>query len=310
MQKTDLRDLAVLVSLRLGSYGSVIQDTHETEKLNATHGAKAKTHKVSRDRLAGTQAGSILESIRKAQGEVRAMFNARTLPWDDRGRRMCGNLAAAELWQELGTQRARLDSLVTQFLDAWQFAETEARAAMNGAWRPEFAADYKIGREDMRARFAFVESMESMPTAEDIRIDAPAKMIEAARMAAEREMQERFREGCRDAYTRLAEAIEHMHAKLADPEATYRDSLFGNLRELVDLLPALNIAQDPKLTAIGEAAQRRLLSFDLPPLPGMTPPPADVRTLAQRARDDVRFRQERAQAAGAILDDLRMALAA
>jgi hypothetical protein len=67
----------------------------------------------------------------------------------------------------------------------------------------------------------------------------------------------------------------------------------------------LNIARDPELDRIGDAARRKLLTFDMPPLPGMQAPMASVEALAQRARDDRPHRANTAAAAASILADLR-----
>jgi len=299
-----LRDVCTLASLRIGAYGAVVTDRKETEKINQAHGAAVRAHKVSRDRLAGTECGAILERIRKAQTEARELFKARTLPWDDNGRRMVGNDSAADLLQRLGEHERKIGGIVSEFCAAWPRAEAEARAAMNGGWRPEYADDYRISQDEIRARFTFDPTLESMPSADDIRIAAPDHIVRAAREAAERDTLARFEAGIRDAHTRLIEAIGAIHTKLADPEAIYRDSLFGNLRELLDLLPVLNITHDPTLDRIGQDARRRLLCFDLPSIPGLPPQVPSVQALAQSARDDMAHRRQVATAANDILRDL------
>lgn len=299
-----LRDLCVLVSLKMGAYGAVVTDRAETDKINLQHGAAVRAHKVSRDRLAGTDCGAILERIRKAQTEARDLFRARTLPWDDNGRRMCGNDSAADLLQRLGEHDHRIGALVAEFCAAWPLAESQARNAMNGGWRPEYADDYRISPDEIRARFTFDPTLEALPAAEDIRINAPDAVVRQAREAAERATMERFEQGIRDVHARLIEAIGAVHRKLSDPEAIYRDSLFGNLRELIDLLPVLNITRDPALDKIGADARRRLLSFDLPAIPGLPPQLPSVKALAERSRDDMAHRKQVADAAGSILRDL------
>jgi hypothetical protein len=43
----------------------------------------------------------------------------------------------------------------------------------------------------------------------------------------------------------------------------FRDSLVGNIEQLVDMLPGLNVLNDPDLDAIGKEVKARLLGYDL-----------------------------------------------
>lgn len=301
-----LRDLAVLVAVSFGAYSPRSIDKTETKKINDHNGAKGSPHKVIRDRLSGTKAGEILAEIITAQGEARRLFYDRTVPWDDSGRRMAANDAAHDLLIELRRHQGIINGKVSQFVAVWPNAETEARQAFNGGWKDEYAADYRIAPEEMRRKFKAEIELESLPNAQDLRLSAPDALLQEMIKQAETAITQRFEAGCKDAHRRMYEAIEHMHAKLADPKAVFRDSLIGNLRELLDLLPVININKDPELSRIAQSAQRRLLSFDLPAaLAGVPEATATTESLAQRLRDDKTHRAEAAKAASDILADMR-----
>ena len=53
-----------------------------------------------------------------------------------------------------------------------------------------------------------------------------------------------------------------MHEKLADEDAIFRDSLIGNIEELVSILPDLNVADDPNLAKLTENIQENICRFD------------------------------------------------
>lgn len=298
-----LRDLAVLITLSMTSYSPRILDRAESKKLTDHKGAQAGSAKVIRDRLAGTNAAEVLADITKAQGEARRAFYERTLPWDDGGRRMASNDVAHELFIALKQHEQNIDKLAAKFAAVWPDAAEEARKALNGLWN---ADDYKATADDMRAKFTVRIDMESMPKVADLRIDAPDAVLNEIREQTERNITARFQAGCREAHSRLYDAIEAMHTKLADPKAVFRDSLVGNLRELLDILPSLNIARDPELTRIGKEARRRLLSFELPAqLAELQPEGPSVKKLAEALRDQPQRRAEAATAAAAILADMR-----
>ncbi len=72
-----------------------------------------------------------------------------------------------------------------------------------------------------------------------------------------------IQEAMRDAWNRLYTAITKMHERLDDEDAIFRNSLIGNVCELVDILPRLNIADDPNLEKMRQEAEDRLCSWDI-----------------------------------------------
>jgi hypothetical protein len=89
----------------------------------------------------------------------------------------------------------------------------------------------------------------------------------------------------KDAWERLAETVSHMHARLAEPGAIFRDSLVNNTRELVDVLARLNVTGDVQLEAFRSQVSMELCAID-----------------AQGLRDDPNARQDVATKAQAIMD--------
>ena len=69
-----------------------------------------------------------------------------------------------------------------------------------------------------------------------------------------------------EVYERVADTLTHFHDKMADEKAVFKSSTVDNLHELVALLPALNLTNDPRLTQIGEAMERAIRGLDAPTL--------------------------------------------
>lgn len=79
-----------------------------------------------------------------------------------------------------------------------------------------------------------------------------------------------------------------MVERLHDPKAIFRDTLVSNIVDLVNLLPALNVAEDPDL----ESMRSRVESI----LAGLK---------AEDLREDKALRQETAKDAESILRDMQ-----
>ena len=62
----------------------------------------------------------------------------------------------------------------------------------------------------------------------------------------------------KDCWTRLYEVVKHMSLKLQDKDATFRDSLVGNIICLVQLLPKLNLTNDHQLETMRKEIETNL----------------------------------------------------
>jgi hypothetical protein len=195
-----------------------------------------------------------LRRIGQVRTEARALHHELTLPWCNDGCRILPvdlHLSFVERFRDL---RHRFDAAVEDFLAAYGDAKTAARTALGSLYQED---DYPpVAR--LRQSFGFKVALEPLPEVRDWRIDLPADAI--ARI--ERDLEERHGEAQRaamaDLYHRLAAPVARMAATLADPDKVFRDSLVGNLRELCQLLPHLNLACDPALAALVADIDRRL----------------------------------------------------
>ena len=66
----------------------------------------------------------------------------------------------------------------------------------------------------------------------------------------------------RDCWDRLYKVVSKAAEKLADPKGIFRDSLVENARELCELLPRLNVMDDPNLEAMRHSVEKALCVHD------------------------------------------------
>jgi len=91
----------------------------------------------------------------------------------------------------------------------------------------------------------------------------------------------------RSLYDRVLYFVDRVHDRLSDPENIFRDSLVNNLEQLVEVLPGLNLFNDPLIEQIGDEIRTKLL--------------IDPQTL----RTDMKVRREVANAAFDIMNLLK-----
>ena len=146
-------------------------------------------------------------------------------------------------------------------------------------------------------QFGFKTRILPVPDASDFRVDLGDADAAAIRADIEQASHEALAGAMRDAWERIAEAVGRMVERLngykpskgkGDKASnTFRDSLVGNVRDLVALLPVLNLTNDPRLADVAARMERDLCQHD-----------------ADDLREDDNARASTARAAQAILDDV------
>jgi hypothetical protein len=181
-----------------------------------------------------------------------------TLPWCDEGFRILPVDLHLQYMESIRVLRARFDQAVSEFLAAYDEAKDAARESLGTLYREE---DYPSSSR-LRKSFDLQIRPQPLPAGHDWRIDLPADAVARIRQELEDRLEDAQRLGQADLYRRLAAVVSRMATTLSEPDKIFRDSLVGNIRDLCNLLPLLNIAADPGLDSLNRDIERRLASLD------------------------------------------------
>jgi hypothetical protein len=195
-----------------------------------------------------------LGTIAQVRSEARTLHYDLTLPWCNDGARILPVDLHLTFTEKFGCLRRSFEAAVEDFLAAYGDAKTAARATLGSLYREE---DYPTAAR-LRRSFAFELAFEPLPTTRDWRIDLPESTIARIEHEIEERQATAQRAAMADLYRRLAAPVARMAATLGTPDKIFRDSLVGNLREICDLLPHLNLARDPALAALVEDVDKSL----------------------------------------------------
>lgn len=278
-----LSDRAMLAGLSLTSWSARKLDRKATERFNREQNASADAGRYNKLLIAEQH----LKSLTQTDSAIRAEHYRLTLPWSDDGLRILPAKAFFEYRQKMSDFRVEREKVVAEFISAYPSLVADARHRLNGLFNP---ADYPEA-DRIQARFTFNVKFTPLPTGEDFRVTLGDEELSRIREEIDRNTREALSAGMRDAWNRLYEAVRHAAERLGDPKAIFRDSLIGNIRDLVGLLPALNVTDDPNLETLRREVER---------------------TLAQVAPDDCRqsplLREKTAQIARNLTADIQQAM--
>ncbi len=235
-----LSERAILVCLSLGLPPMAKIDKRITRKNEQDHGTAAGRLKTTK-RLLPDQA---LKPVQELDREIEEYHRKNTCAWGE-GERILNSAIYLEFSDRLRQFRMRRETLVEEFVRNYLLYVDEARRQLNGAFDPR---DY-LPQERIASRFTLKVEYKPVPDAGDFRVTIVREAMDELRESVNRRVEEAERGIRRDIASRIAKPLAHMVNRLNDPDADFRDSLVGNLREICDLIPKLNMLGDPQVEA-------------------------------------------------------------
>lgn len=266
-----LYDKAMLVSLNIRNWQARKHDREISEEVARDHATGKPSDAVGRyNKILIDKAA--LKPIQEIISAARTHHYFNTLPWSDAGQRI---LPAANFFAYSEKQRefkAKFEAAARDFVADYEAHVAEARVRLNGMFREE---DYPKPGELAR-KFAMAFEVMPIPSADDFRVSSlGAGEVEQIKAAIAERMEREFENAARDLWERIHERVSHMAERLraysveVDPatgktttHGAFRDSLVENLRELVEVLPRLNVTGDAALARMAEELQADLCRHD------------------------------------------------
>jgi len=293
MTNSTLSSRAMIVSLSISQWSGRRLDREITDEVNLQHNAASDAGRFNKLLLPKEALAGIVSIV----GETRTDFAKRTLPWMDGGARIMAADAYLAHMSWVAGQVRKFETAVDDFIASYHSHVLDAKVRLNGMFKD---SDYPTP-EVLRTKFSIECRVLPVPAADDFRVDMSEAQARMIRADIERQVAEATAAAVKDVYARIADVVGRMvdrlnaykpAAKKGDrSEGVFRDSLVGNVRDMIDILPALNITGDPALSAMADKLQP-LVQHD-----------ADV------LRDNAAIRRDVAAEAKAILDSMSGMLA-
>ena len=254
----DLTRDAMLVSLRINNWSGRRYDREASHDVAVRNDADPSAGRYNKRLLPKPAFADMTKTMSKA----RALHYDNTLPWDDTGARL---LTVANYDHYTATIDELAEQLVTErnvFIADYGDNIDQARIGLGGLFRID---DYP-SQDSLRHRFAIRYRIVPVPDAEHFIADLAAGDADRVKRDIEHLVQERLEDAITDLYKRLGEAVDHVVQRLdVDAEGKpliFRNSLIGNIRDLVDIVPRLNIFGDERLAHLCQQVKDRIASVD------------------------------------------------
>ena len=247
---SQLSKKAMLVKLSISQWSTNKFDKKVTEAIHQSHKAGNDAGRYTKRLVAK----STVETIKKTANEARTFHYEQTLPWKDDGYRMLPSANYMDYTKEIRKLKSRFTRAVHDFVAQYPMAVTEAKKILNGMFD---AADYPVP-SDIQDKYDFVNEVLPLPDESDFRVSLQANEMSRIRRDMKRTIEQAQKSAMDDLWNRLYKVVEHANERLKDPKAVFRDSLIDNARELVKLLPRLNVTNDKDLADMAKEVQKNI----------------------------------------------------
>lgn len=196
----------------------------------------------------------------ESPGEADGKFIPGGLPpWDGKGGYILPNALNETVVRNLGAFQSAFEDAV-QELAAVLPAAIDAARTENG----QLFSDNDYGTvEELLSRYTFGTKFTTIPDAGDVRVEASKAFVEALKGSLEEQSKRKLHEVTSHAVKTVVDVATHLASALSgyseEPgkrgASPFRDSTVDKVRDLVGILPALNVTGDAKI----EQARQDLL---------------------------------------------------
>ena len=249
---------AMLVGLRISAWSGRLYDREASDHVAAQHDASTNVGRYNKRLLPK----AALAALNATMNEARTLHYSNSLPWDDKGSRLLTVANYEQYTEVMDGLRERLVRQRARFIEDFDHYVEQARIDLGKLFRIE---DYP-SKDRLRDRFSIRYRITPVPDADHFIARLASDDTDRVKRDIESHIEEQLRDAVGDLYRRLAEAVERVSERLNEDgdgkPLVFRDTMISNIRDLVDVVPRLNIFGDQRLAHLCQQVKDRIASVE------------------------------------------------
>jgi hypothetical protein len=251
----------MLATLHRGNWSATKHDKGVTEDAAESHHADIKEAGRYNKQLISRKH---LSKVNSKLSVARETHRILTLPWEDDGTRLLSAQGYMHYTQIMRTCRLSVEAAAADFLKNYPEYIKAARLTLGEMFNEN---DYPSA-DEVKAKFYLDVEIKPVPEAGDFRTKLADNTVKAIAKDIERRTKDRIEAAVKDVFQRIVDVTGKMSERLnafepkhgeKDSSGLFRDSLIYNVSELADLLPSLNITDDPRLDTLSKQLKADLV---------------------------------------------------
>ena len=249
-----LSDRAILVQLNISTWSANKLDKEISAETSAIKGAISNSVRTHKSLLPMCD---LLDDIKKKASLIRTKFYENTLPWGVKGIQILPTANYLAFMTDFRKERAEYEQLVNRFVPEYPQLVVDAQRFLGAAYKPaDYPEAHEIGDK-------FKMDMQVMPVPNtDFRVNIADEELARIHDEVEARVKQAAKGAMMDVWQRLYDKVKHLAEKLDDPKAIFRDSTVNHLVDLCEMLPRLNVMDDPDLEAMRQEVEAKLAGYN------------------------------------------------
>jgi hypothetical protein len=245
----NLTEKAMLLSLNISCWSARKFDKELTKELEESHGAydSGRFNKLLIDK-------AYVNDIQRIASEARKFHYYNTLAWGKDNQRILLSVNYFDYMEKINEFSIKFSEEVKNFKKLYKMLIDRAQVRLNSMFN---SSDYPTV-EELKYKYGFSVDVNPIPAAGDFRVNLNADEVAEIQKNIEKKQHESIAAAMKDVWKRLYEIVSHMSEKLHQRDGIFRDSLVDNVIKLAQMLPKLNLTDDPELMKIKEEVEQKL----------------------------------------------------
>ncbi len=252
---------ATLVAVKISQWTARKLDREITDETNRRHHASEDAGRYNKLLINAERLARITSLVSQA----RTLHYSMTSPWADEGARVLPNALYSKFSDAFRVIKRDFNEAADAFCRDYPMFIEERKEKLNGAFKE---SDYPSA-SDIRSKFKLELAVLPFPEAADFRADLDADTVADIKRELGATSATVLGDAHKYAAERIVEVVGHMAKKLKEykgdnggKRSFFMPSLVDNVRELVDILPAFNLTDDPALAEVTARIARELCADD------------------------------------------------
>tara|TARA_R110000796_G_scaffold30866_1_gene82235 strand:- start:115 stop:1059 length:945 start_codon:yes stop_codon:yes gene_type:complete len=279
-----LASSAMLVEVNISNWVGRKKDKRASADVTTQNHADTGVASVNKKLLANSDT---LRAIQTHVTAVRTMHANMTMPWSNSGLRLLPTAQYFKYSQAMSEMQNEFDKLVSNFLDSYNDEVIDVQIKLGDL----FSRDDYPTVEALQRKFGFGMNYMPLPDAGDFRVDIGNDALAEVQEKYSEFYAKQYNTAMNDVWTRLHKALTSMSERLdygsKEDKKVFRDSLVGNVNDMIELLRVCNVTNSSQMSAMANSLEEAMS--------GVTP---------DALREDDTFRAETKAAVDAAIKSL------
>lgn len=255
----NITDKAMIVSMKFHQIGQTKKDSEVTDLANSNaHATKEAGNYVKK-----LYAKNAFKEVNACKSAIRDLWIQNTSAWGDNGERIMPSSLYASFTADYRRLRADWETEVDRFIVRREELIEEARMRLGDMFDESIYPT--VG--EMEEKFDIIVDIKPVPDGDDFRIESTDFDSAEIRDQINTRVKERTGEITNDLFKRIHTVVNNMNSRLTEVmnddgtgrKKSFRDTLVGNIKDLTDVLPDLNLNKDPEIYRLAKEMQDKLV---------------------------------------------------